>query len=976
MDNSQLIQGPDAGLNYLVPENALNPRAAANGSYNVIYDRGLFRCANGFDKVDLTTTGLNSGEDILQLFGYNELDGASHLLAVTNSKIYEHNVNLSMWTDRTGSGNALAGNLNNAVTYTTIAHDGSGDSAGTGANGIHLDNNANKPIAYYHSILCDGGNSDILRWAGRKEGGYLPLTMTASDYHDGTTHRARAVASYQNRLILISPLIYSSSTKIWSAEQTQQRVQYPMLGKLQTWTGTGSGFVDLIDTGGTNITAGLLGGQLIVYQTNGIWTLRYVGGTAIFSPYPYIADIGIIGPQGVVNKNNIHYFVGRDYNVYAYHGGSTIKPIGDAIRDKLEEEINPIYEGRTILTLDEERRRLWLYVITGTHSLINTAYAMDLRTGVWTKKDVSCCYNGNTTGVTAVSLIGSQSYVIGDTYQNALDQQSLYDASSTSATDTTEISDMTIRLGDTIMGDTTANNLDWSVFDWTTDGLDFTGIDWTVGGLAGCFTTVSTDCTEFFCQTEACGTSYSGNIIRIDDGSDSGNTPIGTSFFTVGDISATANAPGYNMRFALEPQDTTGLAWADASTNTPSVNSVGTDTSGTLFCPSGTTYNDVLEDFLVSEQVHKGDTAGFVYRYDFSTYEYAGQDISSLHITPTYDFQRPDIVKRWKEIDVVAQSPCVASYGLKFEQNQPIPLLGYEDSTIFHFADNVPWSLSFWMFSETATGSSPTSSGTIFSTADGFFSGGVAAHIAFGSVLLTLSDGIAGFEVWNPAAGNSIGSEPAQWRHYVVTYDGSVFSVYLNGVKLSYDKTDFGLTATADTTETPRLGAGHQGASSTASRLTNARLSDFRFWHNQVITSSEAKAMYGKGQGAKYTGTISEGGAADFVLKLDEGDGTTVRESISDVTTFTIDGSVADWDGDMVWTDCSLATTGALEVFYDIDDGGWIHTGHVPGSRDYKETPLYINKSGKRLKLKFSGSACNHKVREFQIIGTQPKDDR
>jgi hypothetical protein len=42
-----LIQAPDLGLNSLLPVNMLNPREAADGSYNLTYGKGVLRTEAG-----------------------------------------------------------------------------------------------------------------------------------------------------------------------------------------------------------------------------------------------------------------------------------------------------------------------------------------------------------------------------------------------------------------------------------------------------------------------------------------------------------------------------------------------------------------------------------------------------------------------------------------------------------------------------------------------------------------------------------------------------------------------------------------------------------------------------------------------------------------------------------------------------------------------------------------------------------------
>jgi hypothetical protein len=54
------IPQPDMGLNCQKPTTLLDPREAARGSQNTVYEYGVLRTPFGFAKLDLTT-GLNSG---------------------------------------------------------------------------------------------------------------------------------------------------------------------------------------------------------------------------------------------------------------------------------------------------------------------------------------------------------------------------------------------------------------------------------------------------------------------------------------------------------------------------------------------------------------------------------------------------------------------------------------------------------------------------------------------------------------------------------------------------------------------------------------------------------------------------------------------------------------------------------------------------------------------------------------------------
>ena len=342
-----VISAPVLGISALLSSNQLDARAASKFSQNVLYENGIIRTRDGFARLDLNT-GLDSGQ-VLTVFPFREVDSYDHMMAVTNTKIYDHDNYNSTWVNKTNSSYTGASVLETPVSHAIIGHQ----------DAVNLDGGS--VAAYHHLIVCDGGLNNIQRWAGRNESMFYNL-VGGGGYHDGTTHRAKQVSvSQKNRLLLLSPLYYVTSSGLW-VEQNQE-VRWPVIGKIETWTGTGSGFVKMYDTGGTNLWAAPLGDQHIIYQTQGIWTLNYVGGTTVFSPYPYISDLGLYSPHALVVWDNVHYFLGTDLNVYAYYGGSAKKAVGDAIQPFLQEDVDYTYQSRPWMTVGPNGKFLWLFIV-------------------------------------------------------------------------------------------------------------------------------------------------------------------------------------------------------------------------------------------------------------------------------------------------------------------------------------------------------------------------------------------------------------------------------------------------------------------------------------------------------------------------------------------------------------------------------------------------------------------------------------
>ncbi len=629
---SVLVQKLDMGLDALVSNNMIDPRGAARGTENILYEYGILRTPDGFAKVDLTTTGLNSGGFVLSIIPYQEADRTAHTVAVTTGKFFDHNRPAGTWEDKTGT--APNSDIFHPVSYVAIAHNDTD---------IYLNDNPLQAQQFFHLVVCDGGLSNIQRWAGKFEDTFNDV-VGAGGYHDGTTHRALQVGTFKTRLILLSPLTFSSSSNAWLT--SKQRVQWPVISKLQTWIGTGSGFVDLVDTGGENVWSSPLGSNYIIYQNNSIWDLGYVGGTRIFDPKPVIPNLGLLAYHLMVNHGNIHYFVGSDYNVYSYYGGTIKQKIGDKIARFLQEDLDPVFQNRGWMVVGGQNRWLHIFIVPNGSVYITKAYIMNLTTGAWSVRDYSNVFGAND-GITAVSLVGSQTFVTGDTYQEAVDTLSAHIADVSQDT----AGDVTIRYGDTLRGDSTSNVIDQT--------FDFSDIDAAAGGLtfdvtAGAAAEITTD--------------FAGlPILRIDDGSDGDNMPHGTHYYMVSDVSHGAGVNDYRFTVASRggdgtiPVDTTGTGIADNSTNVPDSS---TATVFTFFDPSGETYSEALNEVLADARIMLGDATGFIYQMDETHLTEDGNNILSRHLTPVIDLGEPGRFKRLNKISYTAKEKTSGNGGV------------------------------------------------------------------------------------------------------------------------------------------------------------------------------------------------------------------------------------------------------------------------------------------------------------------------
>ncbi len=403
-----IVRQSDLGFNAHIRDAAeLPPGSAADGSQNVLYSRGTIKTPFGFDKVQSGSLPL-AGAPVLGLSKWSQLDKTEHFMAVTKTKIFDQNTITSAWDDKTQAGVDLGADEQFPISTAVALH----------TDSIPL--NAGTVDWFHHFLVCPGEGGKIQRWAGNRETDFADL-LGGDGYHDSastfTEHYAHQVGVTQSHVLLINPREADANNEL---VDNPQRIRYAPAGKLEVWDGAGSGTIDLLDTGDFNIWGANLGKQWIQYQSHSIYSLTNVGGTQIFAPRIEFENLGLLSEHLLHAKNKIHYFVGDDFNVYAYAGGSIRRIIGNNIHRYLQRDIEKSKVRRCWLTMGAENSRLWLYVVPSGADYATFAYGMDIITGSWMKRDLTHRWTTTSVGISAVALIGSGSFTTGKTYAQLL----------------------------------------------------------------------------------------------------------------------------------------------------------------------------------------------------------------------------------------------------------------------------------------------------------------------------------------------------------------------------------------------------------------------------------------------------------------------------------------------------------------------------------------------------------------------------
>jgi len=257
------------------------------------------------------------------------------------------------------------------------------------------------------AVTLDSGGNDLYvltngvdavqKWDG-SAGNFAPLGGL-------TAIQARSLVVFKNRLIL--------GHTIESGTRCPRRVRWPIAGDPETWTGTGSGFVELTETPDWVVGFALLKDRLFILKERSIWELVYVGGTTVFIPELRLGAVGGFTPNVMTSLGDELVFLGSD-DIYFYDGFS-IESLGPQIRGLLYDTetkiINSAKVNRACAAYIEELKEYWLAIPT-QGEVPDLVFKYNFDTKSWVKQTLEVTAFGFYTvpvGVTWIDLTGTWS---------------------------------------------------------------------------------------------------------------------------------------------------------------------------------------------------------------------------------------------------------------------------------------------------------------------------------------------------------------------------------------------------------------------------------------------------------------------------------------------------------------------------------------------------------------------------------------
>lgn len=283
----------------------------SGGGASVVRKDGLIR-------VTSAAHGLSDGQRI-------KIDGAANtggiLAAEINLEFIIRNVatnTFDLMTGGTSSSSVTGGGGAGTEYYEPIAcgnlNQGVGQGYGAGKYGVGLYGTAlvsSTGETYPRIWFCDRFGDNIVMTPGNESGCYT---------WDGDTTVAPTLIS--GAPTDINYLFVSNNILVTFGHDVENKIFASDQGNYTEWTASSTNqvFEDVIEGAGRFISHCPVDGYNLIFTEQQTYTMKYIGGTAIWQILVLDPAIGLISPMARVSVSGIAYWMGQD-NFYMFRGG-------------------------------------------------------------------------------------------------------------------------------------------------------------------------------------------------------------------------------------------------------------------------------------------------------------------------------------------------------------------------------------------------------------------------------------------------------------------------------------------------------------------------------------------------------------------------------------------------------------------------------------------------------------------------------
>jgi len=264
------------------------------------------------------------------LISYTDARGTTHLIALTTTKAYHYNSSSDEWDDITPAAGNFTGDVDNIWAF-CVAHDTS-EFSNNGGTALIITNNVD----------------DLQYFEGHSDDKFKVL----SHGYPSFSH-CKEVAEFWNHLFLIN---YNNGAN------NVRSLAFASAGDVDNFSDGTSGGATLTDSVGELLRPAKLGQDMILYSAESIAVARYYGQPVIFEFPSVIYKTSIIGQRALVALDNVHYFLGKNQEIYAYAGGTYLTSIGLEVNGYLFDMLDSTKTARIVAGRDVSKRCVYFAI--------------------------------------------------------------------------------------------------------------------------------------------------------------------------------------------------------------------------------------------------------------------------------------------------------------------------------------------------------------------------------------------------------------------------------------------------------------------------------------------------------------------------------------------------------------------------------------------------------------------------------------
>lgn len=208
--------------------------------------------------------------------------------------------------------------------------------------------------------------------------------------------RTEKIRTYKNFLIALN---MTEGTSVADTVNYSQRVRWSNITNINelpnNWdeadTSGSAGYNDLTNAKGVIVDGVPLRDMFIIYTSNDVFNMQYIGGNNIFRFTKMFNNSGLIAPECAVEYEGNHFVVSPD-DIYVHNGSTKKSVVTGRIKERLIKEITSVNAEATKVFANSSKKEIWIsYVAEGTEegsNFCNKAAIWNWEYNTWTFHDL------------------------------------------------------------------------------------------------------------------------------------------------------------------------------------------------------------------------------------------------------------------------------------------------------------------------------------------------------------------------------------------------------------------------------------------------------------------------------------------------------------------------------------------------------------------------------------------------------------